>query len=127
MFHDDEDIQRIVPREALVKQGISAATHLAGGVFLMIMSIGTKFTLLGMILSVVALVIGVGALISKDREGKKPGIVLTVAGVLGMVVRFGLPILKPFAATFLIMGAMGLFTSGIMKGIQFLRGLNSRR
>jgi hypothetical protein len=93
----------------------------------MIMSVGTRFTLVGIILSVVALVVGISALASKDREGRKPGLVLVIAGMMGLFVRFGLPIIKPFAATVLVIGAMGLFASGVMKGIQFLLGLNSRR
>ena len=127
MIMDDENIQRIVPREVLVKQGIAAVVSLAGGVFLMLMTVGARFGLLGIAVSVAALVIGLGALFSREREDRKPGLIITAAGVLGLIMRFGLPILKPFAATILIAGSLSLFASGIWKGIKFLIGLNSRR
>ena len=123
---DDNDLHPIVPRNVLARQGISAVAYLGGGAFLMVMSIGARFTLLGIILSVVALVIGIGALLSKDREDKLPGLVMTLGGVMGMIIRFGIPILKPFAATALTIGALGLLAAGIWKGIKFLMGLKSR-
>ena len=124
---DENDLQPVVPRHVLVKQGISAAAYLAGGIFLMIMAVGARFTFLGIVLSMAALVIGIGALLSRDREDKKPGLIIAIGGVMGMIVRFGIPILKPFAATFLTIGALSLFVAGIWKGIKFLLGLSSRR
>ena len=56
-----------------------------------------------------------------------PGLVITAAGVLGMIVRFGPGILKSIAATALLAGALGLFAAGIWKGIKFLAGLKSRQ
>ena len=124
---DDNDLQPIVPRDVLLKQGISAVSCLAGGVFLFIMAIGAGRGLLGIVLSTTALVIGIGALLSRDHDDKKPGLVLTAAGVLGMIMRFRVPLLQPIAGTVLSIGAIGLFAAGIVKGIKFLRGLNSRR
>ena len=124
---DDEDIQRIVPREVLVKQGIAAVAHLAGGVFLIIMTMGAGRGFFGIVLSLAALVLGIGALLSKDREEKKPGVILAVAGILGMIMRFRIPLLQPIAGTLLGLGAIGLFAIGIWKGIKFLLGLKSRR
>ena len=123
---NDKDYIRIVPRDVLVKQGTSAIAFIAGGVILMLMTLGARIPLLGIILSVAALVIGVGALFSKNREDKKPGLVIFIAGVLGMVMRFGIPILKPFAGFILGLGAFGLFAVGIGKGIRFLIGLKNR-
>ena len=116
-----------VPREVLVKQGISAVLNLAGGAFLLIMAIGSRLSLLGMLLSVAALVIGIGAVLSKDREDKKPGLVLIAAGVLGMIMRLRIPLLQPIAGTILGVGAFMLFGMGIIKGIKFLIGLKSRQ
>ena len=128
-FMDDKELQPIVPREVLVKQGTSAIAYLSGGVFLMIMAFGTRFPVLGIILSVVAAAVGIGALFSRDSEDKKPGIVLAAAGALGMVMRFGGPfvLLKPIAGFALGLGALGLFAAGIWKGIKFLVGLKSRQ
>lgn len=115
-----------VPREVLVKQGISAVLNLLGGGFLILMAVGSRVALLGMALSLAALVIGIGAILSRDREDKKPGILLTAAGILGMIMRFRIPVLQPIAGTILSVGAISLFLAGIWKGINFLRGLKSR-
>ena len=124
---NDDDYIPVISREELVKQGTSAVAYLAGGILLMIMTFGARFAFLGIVLSVAALVIGAGALFSRNREDKKPGMVITAAGVLGLVTRFGIPIMKPFAIFFLGLGALSLFAAGIWKGIKFLIGLKSRR
>ena len=124
---DDKDLRPIVPRDLLVKQGTSAIASLAGGIFLLILAFGAKFPILGIILSLIAVVIGVGAIVSRDREDKKPGMVIVAAGVMGMLIRFGPGMLRPFAGFFLGLGALGLFAMGIWKGIKFLRGLRSRQ
>ena len=124
---DENDLKTVVPRHVLVKQGISALASLAGGVFLMVMAVGVRFGIFGMILPAAALVFGIGALLSKDREDKKPGLIIATGGIMGLIIRFGIPILKPFAATFLTIGALSLFAAGIWKGIKFILGLNSRR
>ena len=124
---EDKELTPIVPRELLVKQGTSSIAYLAGGAFLMIMAFGARFPVLGIILSVIAFVIGIGAFMSKDREDKKPGFIFAAAGVMGMVIRFGIPILKPLAGFALGLGALGLFAAGIWKGVKFLLGLKSRQ
>ena len=123
---DDDEIIHVVPREVLVKQGTSAVAYLAGGALLMLMTFGARFPFLGIVLSVAAIVIGAGALYSRNREDKKPGLIITAAGVLGLIFRFGPAFLRPLAAFVLGMGALGLFAAGIWKGIKFLRGLKSR-
>ena len=115
-----------VPRDLLVKQGISAVIYLAGGAFLMLMTVGARLRLFGIVLSLAALVVGIGAILSKDREDKKPGLVITAAGILGMIMRFSVPILQPIAGTILGIGAFMFLGAGIWKGINFLRGLKSR-
>ena len=122
----DEDIRRIIPREVLVKQGISMVLCFIGGAFLMVMILGARIGLLGLILSVAALSIGIGALLSRNVESKKPALILVVAGVLGMMMRFRIPVLMYIAPTLLNIGALLLFMAGILKGIVFLRGLRSR-
>ena len=123
---DEKDLIPITPREVLVKLGTSAVAHLGGGVLLFVMTMGVRFRIPGIILSIGVLVLGISALLSKDREDKKPGTLITIAGVLGMAVQFGPPMLRPFAVFALGLGAIGLFASGIWKGINFLRGLKSR-
>jgi hypothetical protein len=118
---------QVVPRDVLVKQGTAAVTSLAGGVLLLIMAFGARFPILGIILSIAVLVIGIGALFSKDKSDKKPGLVLAAAGAMGMIIRFGIPILKPFAGFVLGLGGLALIAMGIWKGIKFIMGLKSRQ
>ena len=124
---DENDLVPITPRDVLVKLGTSAIAHLAGGALFFVMAMGVRFRIPGIILSIGALVLGGGALLSKDREDKKPGLIIAGAGVLGMVIQFGIPILRPLAVFALGLGAIGLIASGIWKGIQYLRGLKTRQ
>ena len=124
---DEKELIPITPREVLVKLGTAAVAHLAGGALLLLMTMGARFRILGIILSAGALVLGIGAVLSKDREDKRLGTYIACAGVLGMAVQFGPAMLKPFAAFALGLGAIGLFALGIWKGINFLRGLRSRQ
>ena len=124
---DDKQLQPIVPRDELAKMGISAVSYLAGGSFLLAMSFFASRGLLGIILSVAALVIGIRALVSKDMDDRKPGVIITAAGVLGMFIRFRIPVLQVISGSLLGLGAIGLFVLGIWKGIKFLLGLKSRR
>ena len=119
---DDKELQPVT-RDILTKIGVAAISYFAGGAFLMVMTIGARFRLLAIALSVAALVIGVSALISRDREDKKPGFLIVAVGVLGLLVQFGLPFMRPIAATILGFGGLGLLAAGIWKGIQFLLGL----
>jgi len=124
---DEKELIPITPRDVLVKLGTSAVVNLAGGALLFVMTMGARFRIPGMILSAGALVFGIVALLSKDKEDKKPGTVITAAGVLGMAVQFGPPMLRPFAVFALGLGAIGLIAAGIWKGIKYLRGLKSRQ
>ena len=130
---DERDLQQFEPgdsnspRDELARHGTNAVLYLAGGFLLLVMTVGARFKFFGIALSLAALVIGAGALFSKDREDKKPGIVILAAGLLGLVFQFGIPILKPFAGFVLGLGALFLIAGGVWKGIQFLRGLKSRR
>ena len=120
---DDKEI-RIVPRDMLEKLGVSAISYIAGGSFLMLMTVlGGRIRLLGIGLSLAALVIGASALISHDREDKKPGFLITAIGVLGLAFQFGLPVMKPIAATILGFGGLSLIATGIWRGIRFLLAL----
>jgi len=124
----ENNLQPVVPRDVLAKQGLSAAACLAGGAFLMLMTIGAHHGLFGIILPVLSLAIGIGALLSRDMEDKKPGFVFTAAGVLGMIMRFvRIPPLQAVAGTVLTIGALGLLAVGIWNGVKFFRGLKTRQ
>jgi hypothetical protein len=80
----------------------------------------------GIIAGAVVAVVGLGAFFSKDPQDRKPGLLITAAGLLGILAKAPIPPLRPFAGFALGIGAVGLLALGIWKGIQFLRGLKSR-
>jgi hypothetical protein len=116
--------EKYVPREKLVKQGVTAVGSLAGGVALGIVRGLSAIPLVGLIVGGAVTVLGVGALLSRDPADKKAGAVITAAG--GLAVLSGLHILPGLTGSLLGLGAFGLIGLGIFKGIQFLRGLKSR-
>ena len=120
---EDKELMPAPPGNFLAKLGVSAIAYLGGGLFLMLMTIGARVRFLAIGLSVAAIAVGVSAILSRDREDRKPGFFIVAAGVLALVVQFGPPAVRPFAATILGFGGLGLLAAGISKGIQFLLGL----
>jgi len=122
----NKELLPIAPRDVLVKQGMSAMVCLAGGILSLLIIISSKLAILGIVLSVAALACGIGALFSRDREAKIPGLILTAAGAMGLLMRSRIGPLESIAGTILGIGVAGLFAMGIWKGIKFLIGLKSR-
>jgi hypothetical protein len=126
-MNDIEKKDTFVPQRTLEKLGVTAIGNLAGGIFLFIMgALGTRLPIIGIIMGVVSGVIGLGAVLSKDPEDKKPGAVLLGGGVLVILARVGAAFIRPFAGTVLSIGAFGLIAMGVVKGVRFLKGLKSR-
>ena len=124
---DDNALDKpVFTRDKLVRQGTSAIANLAGGAFLLIMTMGARFRFVGIALSAAALILGLTSLFSKEKTDKKAGLIITLAGIMGMVVQFGIPLLRPIASSLLIIGALGLFASGIWKGVKFLVDLHKK-
>ena len=111
--------------KVLAKQGIAAVGGIIGGAGLLLM--GSLPPVGGILLGALTGVLGIGALLSKDPEEKKPGAVLTAAGCLAILSRLSIPVIKPLAGAFLGLGALGFFAMGIWKGIKFFKGLKQRR
>jgi hypothetical protein len=80
----------------------------------------------GIIAGVVVALVGVGALLSRDPEDRKPGMIITLAGILAVIAKSPIPVLRNFAGILLGIGAVGLLAMGIWKGLKFLKGLKSR-
>jgi hypothetical protein len=112
------------PTNVLTKQGVAAVGGIAGGVLLFIMR--ALPLPLGIIAGAVVALVGVGALLSKDPTDRKPGIIITAAGILAILARAPIPPLRAFAGILLGIGAFGLFAMGIWKGFKFFKGLKSR-
>jgi hypothetical protein len=85
-----------------------------------------RFRVLGLVLGAAAGIVGITALLSKDPDDKKPGVIITAAGVLVILSKTGIPVLRSLAPTLLSIGAVGLLVMGVWKAIKFFRGLRSR-
>jgi hypothetical protein len=123
---DIEPAEPFGSTRSLAKQGVAAAGMIAGGVFLFIMEALARFRVLGLVLGAAAGIVGITALLSKDPDDKKPGLVITAAGILVILSKTGIPVLRALAPTLLSIGAVGLLVMGVWKGIKFFKGLRSR-
>ncbi|MDR1149084.1 MAG: hypothetical protein LBK66_10680 [Spirochaetaceae bacterium] len=109
----------------LSKTGVSAVFQLAGGIALSILGV------LPIVLSTVAggalTILGLAAVSSRDKEDKKIGMVLTVAGAAAILSRHGvIPFLKAGGAMVLHAGAFVLIGLGLFNIIKFVIGLKKR-
>ena len=128
-MNDLETRKEPVPTNVLAKQGVSAVAQIAGGVLFLVMHIfSARLPPLGIVFGLVAAGIGVSGILSKDPEDKKPGTILTIAGILKLTFHIGiLPAIKAIAGSLLTVSSLGLLAMGILNGIKFLKGLNSRK
>ena len=117
-----------VPTNVLSKQGVAAVSQIAGGVIILIMHIfSARLLPLGLIFGLIIGGIGLSGLFSKDPEGKKPGLILVIAGALKLLFHSRLPLIAPVAGSLLNVTCLGLLAMGIYNGIRFLKGLKSRK
>jgi hypothetical protein len=125
-MNDIEPSESFPSTSELSRQGVSAAGFIAGGLFLFVMQALARFRILGLLLGVLVCVAGVLSLLSKDPGDRKPGALITAAGVLVILSKAGIPLIKAAAGTLLSIGALGLLAAGIWNGIKFFRGLKKR-
>jgi hypothetical protein len=115
-----------VSTNVLAKQGVAAVAEIAGGILLLVMHIfSLRLNPLGIVFAFIVGGIGISGLLSKEKEGKKPGIILTIAGVLKLLSHVG-PI-KLISAGLLGVFSFGLLGMGIINGINFLWGLKKKK
>ncbi|MDR3160304.1 MAG: hypothetical protein LBU28_01665 [Spirochaetaceae bacterium] len=115
---------RPTPAGELSKQGVTAVGGIAGGILLLVLRALPPVA--GIIAGAVAGAVGLGALFSRDAGDRKPGLIITAAGLLGILAKAPVPLIRPVAAFALGIGALGLLALGVWKAFQFLRGLKSR-
>ncbi|MDR1351944.1 MAG: hypothetical protein LBK05_01575 [Treponema sp.] len=113
------------PANVLAKQGVRAIGCLAGGAGLLLLAaVGARFPIAGIAAGAVLGIVGIGAVISKDPDDHKPGLVVLAAGVLSVLSR--VPGIRGFAGSLLGIGALGLIAAGIWNGVKFFRELKKR-
>jgi hypothetical protein len=124
---NDVEKQGYTPTNVLAKQGVSAIGNIVGGALILAMLMLSRISILGLVMGLVIGGFGVSGLLSKDPEDKRPGLILTAAGVLELVFLSPIRFLRPVAGILLGITALGLLAMGIVKGVKFLKGLKSRR
>jgi hypothetical protein len=110
------------PTNVLAKQGMTAIGGIVGGLALIIM--GALPPVIGIIAGVIVGVIGIGGILSRDPDDRKPGILAAVAGGLSILARVG--VISALAGTLLLISALGLIVMGAWNGIKFIKGLKGR-
>ena len=124
-MNDLEESGSYVPANVLSQQGVTAVGGIVGGAALFIL--GRLPWLVGVPLGIIAAVVGISALRSRDRADRLQGLAITGAGALVFFSKLpALKMIQPLAGTLLGVGAFGLLALGIWNGIKFLRGLKSR-
>ena len=126
MMNDIDRKDGYQPTSVLAKQGLSAIICGAGGIFLFILQIVSRFRVVGLIAGVAICIVGIFSLKSKDPTDWKPGAVITTAGILCVLSKTGIPFIREISGTLLSIGAVGLLALGIINGIKFLIGLKKR-
>jgi hypothetical protein len=128
-MNDIEPRKEPVPTNVLAKQGVAAVAQIAGGLLILLMhGFSARLLPLGIVFGLVMGGLGLGAVLSKDPEDKKPGVILTVAGILKLLSHLAVPvIIRPIAGYFLSVFSLGLLAMGVWNGIRFLLGLKSRK
>ena len=127
-MNDIEPRKDPVPTNVLAKHGVAAVAQIAGGILILVMhAFSMRLPPLGIIFGFIIGGTGISALMSKDPEDKKPGVILTVAGVLKLLAHVGPAVLRGLAGTLLGISSIGLLALGVFNGIKFLKGLKSRQ
>jgi hypothetical protein len=124
--NDIEPFESYGSTKNLAKQGVTAICMLGGGLFLLVVGTLIRFRVVGLVIGVLTGIVGIFALLSKDPDDRKPGLLITAAGFLVILSKTGIPVLRSLAPALLIIGALGLMAMGVWKGIQFLKGLGRR-
>jgi hypothetical protein len=101
---------------------MTAVGGIVGGAALMIMRALPPVT--GIIAGVIVGVIGIGGMLSKDPDDRKPGILAAAAGALSILARVG--VVRALAGTLLSVSALGLMVMGVWNGVKFIKGLKKR-
>jgi hypothetical protein len=112
------------PANVLTKQGVAAIGGIVGGAVLMIMRVLPSF--MGLIAGVIVGMIGIGGVLSKDPDDRKPGMLAAVAGGLAVLSRVPIKPLAALSGTLLGISALGLLVLGVWNGIKFIKGIKNR-
>jgi hypothetical protein len=125
-MNDIENVNPYPSTSALTKQGIAAVAYTAGGAFLLLLQGIAGLRIVGLLIGAAVCAVGIASLLSKDPADKKAGGLISAAGLLVVISKTGIPLLKAAAGTLLSIGAFGLLALGLINAVKFLRGLKRR-
>jgi hypothetical protein len=125
-MYDIEKREKIPSTSSLSKLGITAVGYTAGGIFLFLLQMFSRFRGLGFVVGAVVCVIGIASFTSKDPADKKAGAVIMAAGVLVLLSKIKIVGISVPANVLLTIGAVGLLALRIWNGIKFIFGLKKR-
>jgi len=109
----------LVPRKELTKQGVQGVGGVGGGILLLVLSAG------GIGAAIIGGLIAIAGLaMSRSKEDRVPGYVVTAAGALGVLSV--IPGLGGVAGTLLTISGIGLLALGGWKLIKFIMNLRKR-
>ncbi|MFO8063235.1 MAG: hypothetical protein ACQETQ_11360 [Spirochaetota bacterium] len=118
----------LVPRETLVRQGMTGIGSTAAGLGLLLLrgltQFGAGFSIPGLVVGGVLAVTGMKVSTGKkaDRVG---GLVMTGSGVLTAIA--SLPVVGTLGSGLMWLGGVGLLGAGVFNVFRFIRGVRSRR
>lgn len=114
----------LVPRKTLARQGVNAVGGVAGGVALFVLNaIASPATVIpGLIIGGVLTFAGLG--VSRSKENKMAGLVMTGAGALTALA--SIPLIGGLGGMLLGFGGLGLLGFGIYNAFKFISGMKSR-
>jgi len=124
MNNEIEKREAIPSTSSLSKMGITAIGYCAGGIFLILLQVFSRFRGLGLVIGALVCIVGIVSFTSKDQADRKAGAVIMAAGALALLSK--IPVVAPLAGTLLSIGAIGLLALGIWNGIKFFIGLKKR-
>jgi hypothetical protein len=112
-------------RKSLSKLGVGAVFQVIGGAALLIL--GALPVLPAAVVGGVLTVLGLVEVFSKDPQDKRVGALLTVAGVAGLLSKFGvIPLLRATSGAALRIGGFVLLGFGVWSAVRFIMGLKKR-
>ncbi len=115
-----DDMGDLVPKKQLVKQGSTGVIAVATGVALLVVN---GFTWLPSLI-IGGIVAGVGLVMSKDKDDRTAGMIMTGAGLL--TVATVVPFIGGLAGFLLTVSGIGLLAAGGLNIFKFIKGWRKR-
>ena len=105
--------------ESLARLRNTAIFYFAGGLALALIQFFSRFHIIGIIAGGVICAVGIGWLLANNPANKKTGALITGIGVLLLLSKIGIPLLKMATMTALNIIVMGFLAMGVRYLVQY--------